>query len=315
MKKLLGLILSLAFVLTVSTAWAATNWPAKAIEEVNPASAGGDTDIMGRLFNRYLEKELGKSVITINMPGGGGAVSVNEVHNSSPNGYKLLTYHNGFLINGIFGLTKVQIEDLEIGSVPVGSALQCWVVRKDAPYNTIRELVEYVRSGKKVNASITTGAFTHMQLLALEKAAGVKFETVDGGNTPEKIANTLGGHIDVMSSAYTPVRDFLTTGALKCIGILSDKRHPALPNVPTFLEQGFDVRFQMFFFHAFPKGTPREIVQKYSNASRNVCKNPEFIKEVESVYGTVLDMGSEEGTEYMKKVRAQYRELAKGISL
>jgi tripartite-type tricarboxylate transporter receptor subunit TctC len=100
---------------------------------------------------------------------------------------------------------------------------------------------------------------------------------------------------------------------MKCLGTLSDKRHPALPDVPTFLEQGLDVQFQMFFFHAFPKGTPREIVQKYSEASLRVCKNPEFIAEVEKVNGTVLGMGSKEGTEYMKKIRAQYQELAKGV--
>jgi tripartite-type tricarboxylate transporter receptor subunit TctC len=311
MKKLLSIILSFSFVLIVSTAWAATNWPAKAIEEINPAAPGGDTDLFGRLFNRYMEKELGKSVITINMPGGSGVISVSEVNNSEPNGYRLLTYHNGFILNSIFGLTNLEIEDFEIASIPLASSMQCWVVPKNAPYNTAKELVDYMKSGKSVNCSVMTGGFNHLQMLAFEKAGGIKFDMVDTGTTAEKIASMLGGHIDVMSSAYAPIKDFIANGDLKCIGIMNKERHPALPNVSTFIEQGLNVQMTAFFFHAFPKNTPKEIVKKYSDASLKICKDPNFIKELDSYYGTVMGMGAEEATEYMKKIREQYKELTK----
>ncbi len=311
MKKFL---LAVAIVIaSVSFTVQAVDWPTKTIEVINPSGAGGETDIYGRLFNRYLEKEIGRTVVTINMPGGGGTISTSEVDNSRPDGYRMLVFHNGFIINNLMGLSDLNVDSFQIAAIPVIDPTQAFFVPADAPYNTAKELVQYVRDGNDVNFATEVGSFSHFQLLALEKAANIKFDIVDAGTTPEKIMAMLGGNIDVMGCAYGVMKDYIDNGDFKCIGLLSEERSPALPDVPTFKEQGFNIVFDKFFFMAFPKETPDEIVKKFSDASVKVGNNPEFKAECEGFYATSTTFTNAEATAYMNRIAASYAELAKDL--
>lgn len=311
-KSLLTLAMAMAMALA-ATCVQAVDWPTKTIENINPSAAGGETDLYGRLFNRYLEKELGQPVVTINMAGGGGTISTNDVNNSRPDGYRVLIFHNGFIINNLMGLSKLDIDSFKIAAIPVIDPTQAFVVPASAPYDNAAELVQYVKDGNSVTFATEVGSFTHFQLLALEKASGVKFDIIDAGTTPEKIMAMLGGNLDVLGAAYSVVKDYIENGDFKYIGVLSETRSPALPDVPTFKEQGFDIVFDKFFFVAFPKETPDEIVKKYSDAAVKVGKDPKYVAECEKFFATSPAMTSAEATAYMKKVAANYAELVKTL--
>ena len=287
----------------------AVDWPTKGIEVINPSAPGGETDLYGRLFNRYLERELGKPVVTINMAGGGGTISTSEVNNSAPNGYRMLTFHNGFIINNLMGLSELDVDSFEIAAIEVIDGTQCFFVPASAPYNTAKEMVEYVKKGGEAVVATEVGSFTHFQLLALEKASGVKFDIIDAGTTPEKIMAMLGGNIDVMGAAYSVMRDYVSNGDVKCIGLLSEERNPYLPDIPTFKEQGYDVVFDKFFFLAFPKGTPAAIVDAFNAAAVKVGNNPNFIEECKSYYASPTAMTKTEATDYMNAIQKKYAAL------
>ena len=312
MKKMLSLLFVVSMLATPLFG-GETDWPRKTIEVINPSAPGGETDLYGRLFNRYLEKEIGKPIVTINMAGGGGTISTSEVHRSAADGYRMLTFHNGFLINNIMGLSDLNTDSFDIACIEVIDSTQCFFVPASAPYNTAKEMVDFVKNGGDVNVATEVGSFTHFQLLALEKASGVKFDIVDAGTTPEKIMAMLGGNIDVMGAAWSVMRDYVENGDFKCIGLLSEERHPQLADIPTFKEQGYDIQFDKFFFLAFPKGTPAEIVKKFSDAAVRVGKNPDFIKECDDFFATASGMPAEEAAAYMKSVHANYAELAKDL--
>ena len=306
------------FVLAVALAVAslhvrAADWPTKTLEIINPSAAGGETDLYGRLFNRYLEKELGQAVVTINMAGGGGTISTNEVNNSKPDGYRMLIFHNGFIINNLMGLSKLDVDSFKIAAIPVIDSTQAFFVPAAAPYNTAAELIQHIKAGNEVNFATEVGSFSHFQLLALEKAAGVKFDIVDAGTTPEKIMAMLGGNIDVMGSAYSVMKDYIKNGDFKCIGVLSTERSPYLPDIPTFKEQGFDIRFDKFFFMAFPKDTPDNVVATFNAAAVKIGNDAKFKADCEGYYATATAMTSAEATAYMKDIAAKYGELAKGL--
>lgn len=312
MKRTLSVAVAVLFALSLVASAGESNWPRKSIEVINPSAPGGETDLYGRLFNRYLEKELGQAVITINMAGGGGTISTSEVNNSAPDGYRMLTFHNGFIINNLMGLSDLTVDSFEIAAIEVIDGTQCFFVPADAPYNTAAEMVKYVKDGGDVNVATEVGSFSHFQLLALERAADCKFDIVDAGTTPEKIMAMLGGNIDVMGAAYSVMRDYVENGDVKCIGLLSEKRSAFLPDIPTFKEQGYDIQFDKFFFLAFPKGTPAEIVKKFSDAAVKVGKNPDFVKECEGYYASPTTMTAAEATAYMKDVAAKFKAIQDG---
>jgi tripartite-type tricarboxylate transporter receptor subunit TctC len=294
-----------------STSAPSTNYPTKPIEIINPSAAGGETDIYGRLFARYMEKELGQPLVTVNMPGGGGTIATNEVNNSDPNGYRVLTFHNGFIINNLMKLSNLDVNSFEIAAIPIVDATQCFFASAKAPYKNIKEMVEYVKSGKSVRVATEVGSFTHFQLLALEKGAGVKFDIVDAGTTPEKITALLSGNIDVMGTNYATGKDYVKNGDFKPLGLLSTERNPAFPDVPTFKELGYDIVFDKFFFFAFPKGTDKAIIKKFNDAAVAVGKNPEFIAEVKKYNASTSTMTADEAYAYMKKIQENYAALTK----
>jgi len=285
------------------------NYPTKPIEIINPAAAGGETDVYGRLFARYMEKELGQPLVTINMAGGGGTIATNEVNNSPNDGYRVLTFHNGFLINKLMGLSELDVDSFEIGAINVIDATQCFFATSKVPFNNIKEMVEYVKSGKPVKVATEVGSFTHFQLLALEKAAGVKFDIVDAGTTTEKIKAMLGGSIDVMGANYATIKDYITNGDFKALGLLSEERNPAFPDVPTFKEQGYDIVFDKFFFFAFPKGTDKRIVKKFNDAAIKISQDPQYIEELKKLNASPTTMTTEEAYAYMKQIQDSYSTL------
>ena len=292
-----------------STSKPSTDYPTKPIEIINPSAAGGETDIYGRLFARYMEQELGQPLVTVNMAGGGGTISTNEVDNSSPDGYRVLTFHNGFIINNLMELSELDIDSFEIAAISVIDATQCFFADSKAPFQDIKEMVDYVKAGNSVRVATEVGSFTHFQLVALEKAADVKFDIVDAGTTPEKITALLGGNIDVLGVNYATAKDYIVNGDFKPLGLLSTERNPEFPEIPTFEELGYDVVFDKFFFFAFPKGTPEEVVERFNEAAIAVGNNPEYKDEVKKMFASTSTMTTQEAYDYMKKIQEDYSAL------
>ncbi|MCI8648838.1 MAG: tripartite tricarboxylate transporter substrate binding protein [Anaerotruncus sp.] len=292
-----------------SSATEQTNWPTKTIEVINPSAAGGETDIYGRIFQKYMEKELGQTMVTVNMPGGGGTISTTEVSNSENDGYRMLVFHNGFLINNLMGLTELGIDNYEMAAIPIVDATQCFFVSKNAPYNNIKEMIDHVKAGNSVTIATEVGSFTHFQLLMLQQAAGVELDIVDSGTTPEKIAAILAGNIDVMGTNISTMRDYMETGDIKALCLLSPERNSQYPDIPTAKELGYDIDVTKFFFYAFPDGTDPAIVQKFNDAARKVAQSPEFIEEINALYAQVTEMTAAECVSYMQNIYNTYQAL------
>lgn len=285
------------------------DWPNGAINFINPSAAGGETDVYGRLFNRYFEKKLGTSCVTTNMPGGGGTISTTEVAGSAADGQTALIFHNGFIINSLMGMTDLNIDSFEIAGIVCEDATQGFYTRADAPYDTIAEMVEYVKGGGEVSVATEVGSFTHFQILALEKAADVELTLVDAGTTTEKIAAMLAGNVDILGTNNATMADYVTKGDMKCLGTLTEERLDCSPDVPTFKEQGYDVVFTKFFFIAFPGGTDKAIVDKASQTLVEIANDPAYVEELAGYNATPVAMTAEEATAYMKQIETEYAAL------
>ena len=285
------------------------DWPERPVEFVAPAAPGGDTDRNLRVFLRFLEKELGQPMVAVNMAGANGVVGITNVAQAKPNGYRALFFHSGALIANIMDFTEFRIwEDFEVAAIPVIDKSNCWVANSKAPYNNAKELVDYAKANPgKLNYATGLGSFTHLQVLAFNDKAGIELNTPDSGDAAEKVAALLGQRVDLISTQYAIVLDYIKNGDFKCVGILSDRRLENAPEVPTFAEFGYDVSYDKFFFVAFPKGTSKDIVEKFNVASKKVAENPDYIAECIKNYTIAAYYSSADAITYIEGQDKLYR--------
>ncbi len=284
-------------------------WPERAVEFVVPANPGGDTDINCRVFLKYMEKELGQSMVVVNMAGAAGAVGINNVRQARPNGYRALFYHSGALIATIMDFLDFNVwEELEIAGMPVIDKSNCFAVNVNAPYNNIGELVEYAKANpNKVSFATEVGSFTHLHVLALEEAAGIKLNIADAGTASEKITALLGGRIDIIGTQYGLIKGYIDNNEFKCIGILSDQKLAGAEDAPLFADSGYPLVFDKFFYVAFPKGTPADVIQKFNEASKKVAANPDYIAECTRNFVNAHYYSPEDAVKYIADQDKLYR--------
>lgn len=259
-----------------------TSWPEKPVTFVVAASAGGDTDITARLAAKYLEKELGQTIVIQNIGDSSGTVASKTVKDSEPDGYTFLCYHPGILLNTIFGLTSYSYEDFEIAGPIAKDYGTCWAVSADAPYDDVKGLVEYSKD-HDVTFATGIGAHSHATVLGMQALApDLNVTIVDSGSAAEKVAAVLGGQLDVLFGQYGATKDYVTNGDFKVLGIFAEERNEMFPDVPTFKEQGYDLNFEKYYFLAAPKGTEEAIMSKMETALKNLSENAEYAKELET---------------------------------
>src|SRR5699024_1506626 len=136
----------------------------------------------------------------------------------------------------------------------------------------------------QIDLGTTTGSFTHIQMLNFEQEAGIDFNFVDAGDFAERNSSLLGGHIDVVPIQLGLANEYIESGDMKSLGVLSENRLDMYPEVPTFMEEGVDISFEKFFFTAVPQETPDEVVDVLSEAISNVVNNEEYLEQAEG-YG------------------------------
>ena len=286
-------------------------WPTGSIEVINPSAAGGETDVYGRIFQRYMEAELGVTMPTVNMAGGGGTLATNEVASSANDGSRALVFHNGYLINNLMGLSDLNLDNMCMAAIAVTDATQIFFARTDLPFDDLAQMIDYVKGGGEVNVATEVGSFTHFQLLMIEEAGDVTLDIIDGGTTPEKIAAMLAGDIDIMGSNWATMKDYVANGDVKPLCLLADERHPACPDIPTAKELGYDIQVVKFFFYAFPEGTDPQLVDAFNAAAQRIAQNPEYIAELEALNATAIVLDTQGTYDYMKDVMDTYEALLK----
>jgi len=285
-------------------------YPTKPIEIVVPAGAGGDTDLNTRTMAKYLEKELGTTMIITNVNAAGGTTGTKKVLDSKPDGYTVLSYHNSTLISKILGLVDYTYSDFDVAGMGVMDKGNSFVVNDKSEFKSLDDLIAFAKENpEKVTVATEVGSFTHLQLLAFEAATGTKFNIVDVGGASDKITALLGGRIDIIPTQLGLVNSYVESGDFRSLGIMSDERLKAAPDVPTFKEQGVDLVMDKFFFWGFPKGTPEEVVDTFTKALEKVVANEEYQKEMEGFMVEPVYLNPAEANELMEKEDKFYTEL------
>jgi tripartite-type tricarboxylate transporter receptor subunit TctC len=292
---------------------AALAYPAKAIQVIIPVGAGGDTDLNARLFGKYLEKELGQPVVIVNVSGGGGTIGMRRVMDAAPDGYTALFYHGEAMIPKIAGLVDYGIEAFDMAGVALLDDTTVLATHPGMPFKNMKEFVDYAKANpNKVEFGMMTGGYPHLVGIALQELAGIKLNLVDVGANAAKTVALKGRKTQVINTQYGLTKDFFASGDFVCLGLTSKNRNPLFPDVKTTTEQGFPMEFNKFFFYAMPKGTPPEIINKFSAAMKKVVDNPDYKADAAKYFVTPTYMGPADATKLADetyKFFAQYQDL------
>lgn len=285
-------------------------WPEKAVEFVVFMGAGGDTDFNARAYTQYLPDVLGKDFIVTNIAGSGGALGSEEVKNSDPDGYRFLFGHTCFTLNQVTGITDYGVDEFEVVCAAGVSAGEVFVARADAPFNTIPEMIAYSQANPgKLNYAANTGATSHWAGVVLQADQDAQYNIVNTSSSSERVANLLGGQVDLILNPVGTVQDYVTTGEFKYLATTATERLPFLPDVETCKEQGIDLTYDLTYYVLAPKGTPEEICVKLSDAMKQISEMPEYGQYIKDGYNqTVYFLEKDEAEVF---IRDEYEKMSK----
>ena len=175
-----------------------------------------------------------------------------------------------------------------------------------------------IAAAKKTPGALTfTGSGTntanHLAQQRFDKLAGIKTTYVPFGGTGPSNAALLGKQVSA-SWAYTTVQMKLGAQA-RCLGVAMDKRHPKLPDCPTFKELGFNLVSGAYRGVAVPKSTPPDVQAKLAGILAKINADPEFIRKMEDGGFAMLDVGPDKMASFMADVKKQYGEIAKEMGI
>jgi tripartite-type tricarboxylate transporter receptor subunit TctC len=176
------------------------------------------------------------------------------------------------------------------------------VARKDLPVNDLKEFVAYARANKEKMqyASAGTGSAIHLGCALLNMVAGLDVVHVPYRGANPAMQDLMSGRVDYLCDIITTAKPQIDAGTVKAIAILAKGRSPVLPNVPTAIEQGFEVEAYTWNAFFLPKGTPEPIVRKLNQATVEAMKTPALRKKLEAA-GLILVSEDRTTPEYLAK--------------
>ena len=324
-KKVFGMMMLCLFLFIPVMAGAAEKFPTKPIELVVPFAAGGSTDVLARLVAKYAPKYFEKPLVIVNKPGGGGVTGTEGVVRSTPDGYTLYVgYGSGHDLVmphfiGTAQLPKMPFDTFKdlipVCRLSVHSVVM--IIRGDAPYKTLKEFIDWGKKKEQVTASVSTKAGSvDITLQALGKATGLKIVTVPFRGGAESVTAIVGGQTDCGGNHPSEIISHIKAKRLIPIAVALDARDPALPDVPTFKELGYNVvTVGSVKGVAAPKGTPSEVIGYLSERFRKVSEDPEFIKSMKDIGQPVMYLGPEDFGKYLKEGFEQFGKLIKEFNI
>jgi tripartite-type tricarboxylate transporter receptor subunit TctC len=251
-----------------------TTWPETAVEVLVGANPGGDSDFNCRTISANLNTILSRPFVTVNVPGGGGAIAFEQFFSSKADGSTMLMAHTGFLTNYLSGKIAKSPRDIEIACGFSQSAGDILVVNAKSGWKITEDLVEAARNNPgTISLAGDVGSTSFYEAMMFINSADVEFNLVAGGDAATKTLALLSGECDVTVLPYGNVKEYLKSGDFVALGMFNDTRNELFPDIPTLLEQGFDSTFVTVYFLAFPEGTDQAIIDKCASTVRNICEN------------------------------------------
>jgi len=273
-----------------SLAQTADNYPNRSITMVVAFPAAGTTDILARLIGQKLTEKFKQTVVVENRPGAGGNIGTAYVAKAPPDGYTIMMGTIGTQsINP--SLYKKMPYDAAKDFVPITRAAMVpnlLVVNKDAPYNTLAEMMAFGKAnpGKLTYGSSGNGTTLHLSGELFNLMSGSKITHIPYKGSTPAVADLLGGQISMIFDNMPSVIQQVKSGRLKALAVTSAQRNPQLPEIPTIQELGVaGYEVWSWFGLLAPAATPKPIVDKLNASIVDIIKQPD-------VQAKIIELGA-----------------------
>ncbi|MGE0313062.1 MAG: Bug family tripartite tricarboxylate transporter substrate binding protein [Lautropia sp.] len=301
---------SLAVAALLVAGAASADYPDRTIQVIVPFPPGGSVDPIARAIQAGMRETLGANVVVENHPGAGGTLGTGKVARAEPDGYTLAITAVGPLT------TQPHLKNLPYDVdrfeyvCRTHVTPQVFAVGEHSRFKTLAQFVDYARQnkGKATLSSTGVGSLPQLATVAFAQVAGFEWVHVPTKGDAEAAQLAIGGEIDGwVAGVQTLVR---LSPKLRALGILEERRNPALPDIPTFKELGLPVVSAGWGGLVAPKGTPPAIVAKLSDACAHAVETPEFGKILQSLK---VPPGYLPAGEFAAFVRSEYERHGKLI--
>ncbi len=310
-------VLALIALLAAPLTAVADDYPSRPITVVAPFPPGGVADLTARPVAAALEKVLKHPVGVVNKTGAAGAVGMQYVATSRPDGYTLLLALSSISIipeaDKLFGrqpaFTVDQFEPLAL----ISADPTILVVRAESPWKTAKDFIEDAKKRPGQISFSSSGLYgtLHMAIELLSHAAGIKLRHVPFGGAGPALNAILGGHVDALASGPAVVLPHIKAGKLRALAGWGDKRVAALPDLPTFKELGYPAaEFYIWAGLFAPKGTPEPVLGKLREALRAAVADPDFKSAMDKMQTPVT---FRQGDDFRRFFAADAKRLAEGV--
>ena len=278
-----------AAALAARPAMAQGAYPTRAVTFINPFPPGGAVDVVGRPLAAVLEPMIQQPVVIDTKAGAAGQVGAQVAANAKPDGYTLLLTLgsiSGFAeVDKLFGRQPKFTRADFIGIARFIVDPLVFLVNDQQPYKTLKEVVDDAKARPNQLIFSSSGLYgaLHLPTAIFMKAAGVQMRHLPTAGGGPALTAVLGNNSQVLVSALAAANSQIKAGKVRPLAVFSAERTPALPEVPTLKELGYNVEFYLWLGMFAPKNTPEQIVSFWRDMSRKAAENEQFKAAVKNL--------------------------------
>ena len=252
--------------------------PDRAITMIVAFAAGGGTDAAARLIARFMERDLGQSVVVLNRPGAGGEIGFSELARARPDGLTIGFINTPHIVTlPMERQARFRLEDFSLIGNIVDDPGGLWV-RADSDIRSFADLIAAARARPETISYGTTGVGSddHLAVLALERATGAKFLHVPFAGSAQVKQNLISRALQLGSMNMSEAVNDMRQGVLRPLAQMAATRWEMTPEVPTLRELGHDVIEGSMRGMAAPAGLPAEVLARLALSVRRTVDDPAF---------------------------------------
>jgi tripartite-type tricarboxylate transporter receptor subunit TctC len=278
-------LVSLVF---LSIAANAQVWPARPVRFIVPSGPGGTIDPLSRFLADTYSKVFGQNFIIENRPGAQGNTGLAAIAKADPDGYSIgMAASSMIVINPhVYSAMPYDPRKELAGIVLVGDVPNILVVHPDLPVKTLAEFIAYAKANPdKLNFGSTgNGSSMHLAGELFKTITGTKMAHVPYSVPADATRDLISGRTQLMFQLMTGIQAQVKAERVRPIAVLSEKRWPGLPEVPTTVEQGMPtLKSSVWFAVVAPHGVPQPIIDRVNAETNKLLGDEEFRKRIQGL--------------------------------
>lgn len=319
MRQTIITVLTTAACAFSTFALAQDTYPARPVKMIVPYPPGGATDILARAVAEAFQRSVGKAMVVENRPGAAGTIGSTACKNAPPDGYTYCLFVSDALaINPNIYKTLPYDPDKDFAVVAtLGTLALVFATNSSVPANNLKEFAAWSQANKaKANfASWGVGSAAHLTAAQFNDSMKASVTHVPYQGIPQMIQATITGDVAATLLFYGPMEQHIKAGKLKPLAVMTDKRFPALPDVPTAAEAGFNFKPTLHYGVFTPVGTPAPVLARMQQLVTAAAADPAVLNTMKVAGFIPLVESPQAFSERMARDRKDWGAITKSLNL